>query len=68
MPQIRFRELVPQDVMQDFAANKGGRFPRPQLCRGLHHLVTAKAGQEQAQQEEPVRGSHVCGIVLVVST
>jgi len=37
--QVRFRELVPLEVMEQFAISKGGRFPKPQLCNGLHYLV-----------------------------
>mmetsp|Transcript_5956 Transcript_5956/g.14055 ORF Transcript_5956/g.14055 Transcript_5956/m.14055 type:complete len:611 (-) Transcript_5956:636-2468(-) len=51
MPQVRFRELVPPEVMAQFAASKGGRFPQPQLCEGLHYLVSLGDSQHDTEQQ-----------------
>ncbi|KAF5842201.1 hypothetical protein DUNSADRAFT_8601 [Dunaliella salina] len=51
MPQVRFRELVPPEVMEQFATSRGGRFPQPQLCEGLHYLVSAGDRQHDTEQQ-----------------
>eukprot|EP00983_Pelagomonas_calceolata_P114679 1160118-Pelagomonas_calceolata.AAC.3 len=37
--------------MAQFAASKGGRFPQPQLCEGLHYLVSLGDSQHDTEQQ-----------------
>lgn len=45
-PQANWRQLVPQTVMEKFAASQGGSFPAPQYSDGLT-MALAATGPEQ---------------------
>lgn len=46
-PQANWRELVPETVMNKFAASTGGSFPAPQYSNGLTMALAADASGQQ---------------------
>lgn len=47
-PQLPLRQIVPPEEIERFAHSKGGAFPVPQFCSGLHYLLRhpdPKAGE-----------------------
>lgn len=63
-PQAKWRELVPESVMNKFAASRGGSFPAPQYSDGLTMALAEEAVGDNgsAASKKPLKGT---GVVLI---
>jgi 2-polyprenyl-6-methoxyphenol hydroxylase-like FAD-dependent oxidoreductase len=51
-PQANWRQLVPETVMNKFAASTGGSFPAPQYSNGLTMALAAADAAAAGQQHD----------------
>jgi 2-polyprenyl-6-methoxyphenol hydroxylase-like FAD-dependent oxidoreductase len=58
-PQANWRELVPETVMNKFAASQGGSFPAPQYSNGL----TMALAEDTPVQHHAAAGSGSTGVL-----
>jgi 2-polyprenyl-6-methoxyphenol hydroxylase-like FAD-dependent oxidoreductase len=64
-PQMKWRELVPQEVMERYAASQGGTFPAPQYCTALTWEVQQSQQPTEAADEVGGASLGVSGVVLL---